>query len=243
MTQNSQPRSRAASAIETARYLYRGVFAAQTEDEQEIASQTWLALEPRDRSFIATHLQYLNLMAHAQTLKMLQGIRETLDNLTGATYAIADAVVSPMQDGDAGMALDDPDFLDETLDQDDYRGVVPERPRRADKPGILAEAFRHMDRPSSQPSGTLEDARPPMIIPSDPVPLDPFEPTAQPDAGQIAASVLPVPPRDGISLADAFHAAGVPARKPSNPRAAADRRRSGRSSSTTLPAEGVPHEE
>lgn len=130
MTQKLNPLLGRRNPVETANLLYQGVFAAQTQDDQELASEIWLALEPRDRSFIATHLQYLNLLAQARTHRLLQAIRETLDNIAGASIAIADVVTGQGQGTPVESSLESegaeggaPSSNWEPIDEDWYQPV------------------------------------------------------------------------------------------------------------------------
>lgn len=106
MSQAHASNRRSPTPGDTAHSLYRGVFAVQTQADHALAAQTWRELEPADQSFIACHLQYLTLMAQSRNEHLLNGILECLEDLTGATIAIADVVTLENRDTDNREPLD-----------------------------------------------------------------------------------------------------------------------------------------
>ena len=87
------------SPTEIGRALYDRAFEGADRNSLRASMQDFEKLSALDQMFILCHLQYLNLQAQARTHVLLLGIRETADNLAGATIAIADTVTQTPPEG------------------------------------------------------------------------------------------------------------------------------------------------
>jgi len=67
--------------LAVAQRLYGEAFGLAAEDELEESMADWSELSEAERSFALGHLQYLNLLAHAGTQKLLSQACELLEEL------------------------------------------------------------------------------------------------------------------------------------------------------------------
>ena len=77
------------SFLVTARSFYGEAFGPRRPEDLAESMADWSELTEEERSFAVAHLQYLNLVAHAGTQRMLARAAELLEELVDATEDLA----------------------------------------------------------------------------------------------------------------------------------------------------------
>lgn len=81
--------------VQLARNLYGAAFAGSDRRSLQASMKDFEQLSSHDRLFIQCHLQYLTLCAQERTQQLLLDLQRTLEQQTGAVFAIADEVIRP----------------------------------------------------------------------------------------------------------------------------------------------------
>ena len=154
--------NRPLSPFQIARKLYGD--ALNGADRKSIATSIldFGKLAPSERQFIQCHLAYLNLLAQERNQNLLMSIRDGLESIRSATFAIADEVTLPRlqqewneqeQEQEQEQAGTQPAVVAESEDEQpveaelDLQTARPERSVSVvSEQGPLARAFAELER-------------------------------------------------------------------------------------------------
>ena len=112
MPKTDTPTRKAPAFLATARTLYADAFEHRRKKDLAVAMAEWGEMDEAEQGFAVAHLLYLNLKAQAETLRVLEDVRELLDEVA--------------------------DGLDQALDEDDEPNDEPtgETPSESDPGGV-----------------------------------------------------------------------------------------------------------
>ena len=109
------------SFLVTARSFYGEAFGPRRPEDLAESMADWSELTEEERSFAVAHLQYLNLVAHAGTQRMLARAAELLEELVDATEDLAYGDRAELVDEDDEREGDppvvEPDEWQQSLEQ------------------------------------------------------------------------------------------------------------------------------
>ena len=137
MPKTDTPARKAPVFLATARTLYADAFEHRRKKDVAAAMDEWGELDEGEQGFTIAHLLFLNLKAQAETLRVLEDVRELLDEVA--------------------------DGLDQALDEDDEREDEPagEAHGHSDPDGFRVEDAPVVDAapaPSDPAAAPAEEA-------------------------------------------------------------------------------------
>ena len=106
--------------LHLARTFYGPAFQPRRKSELAEAMADWADLAPEEQSFALAHLDYLNLLAQAETQRLLTEVRDLLEDLTEQVEDALDEEEPEEEDLD--------DFLDEELEPEPVNEDEAEAP-------------------------------------------------------------------------------------------------------------------
>lgn len=115
--------------LEAARAFYADAFEHRRKKDLAAAMEEWTDLDAPEQTFAIAHLQYLNLKAQADTLRVLVDVRDLLDEVADGVDQALDA-----EEDDDEPSGDNADTTAGDLDGDAVSAPVPDDSSAASTP-------------------------------------------------------------------------------------------------------------
>ena len=93
---------RTPSWLTAARAFYGSAFEVSSPDELAVTMADWTEMSEGERSFVQTHLLYLDLLAQRGTQRMVAALRRTLGELGEDALELLDELGLDDEDGEDG---------------------------------------------------------------------------------------------------------------------------------------------
>jgi hypothetical protein len=140
------------------RDFYRAAFEKRTRPGLDAAIDDWMHLAPEEHAFVQSHLLYLNLLAQADQLALLEDIRTQLAEGQLAQEELVVALMNARDDSE-----DLPDEAEDAYDGDDD-GFYDEPHEDGDFEEGFTDDFDAPDHePEESPEEDIESAEPVVI--------------------------------------------------------------------------------
>jgi len=97
------------------RDFYKAAFEKRTRPGLDASIDDWMHLSPEEHAFVTNHLLYLNLLAQADQVALLEDIQARLTDSQGAQEELVEALLSARS---AGEAEDTGDYDDGFYEDD-----------------------------------------------------------------------------------------------------------------------------
>jgi len=128
--------------LTAARAFYGGALEVSSPDELAVTMADWTEMSEAERSFVQTHLLYLDLLAQRGTQRMLAALRRTLGELGEEALELLD-----------DLGLDDEDGEDEEQEGDEDLGLEYLGEIETAEPEVEQAPKRRLELVRDEPEG------------------------------------------------------------------------------------------